>query len=297
MKTLNDLIIEPALESIKKRNEFFDFLFYDTGALSNEEKSKLSPMENREGSVILVSPEHSNRKIKGYLNARDFLKSDVSSVKALVVAGVGSSVVGTAALARNIANAYDIDVAGVVSGYGAADLITEAMGGWFFYGAADAFKHQLRKNIENIDSLLSLNPLWSPPKKTATQESITKLADLDSVLKILSSDTINLSLVVGHSKGNLILDYAIEAFNKENQHHKYFDSLHIVSLGAVTDFPHRFKNIHQFIGAIDWFGGMNSRFDVEHTKIDGAWHHLNTATPFSMNVENILRNKLPLNLV
>jgi hypothetical protein len=34
-------------------------------------------------------------------------------------------------------DAYDFDVASVISGYGASDLLTEAMGGWFFYGYTD----------------------------------------------------------------------------------------------------------------------------------------------------------------
>ena len=44
---------------------------------------------------------------------------------------------GTAALARSIADALDADVAGIVTGYGLSDMMSEALGGWFAVGAAD----------------------------------------------------------------------------------------------------------------------------------------------------------------
>lgn len=296
-------ILESVLLTAKQRNEFFDALFYDVGSLSDEEKEQLSPLSQSEGSIILVSPRSKNRGIKEYPSVQSFLSADVNAVKGLVVAGVGSSVLGTAALARNIANTYHIEVAGIVSGYGAADLVSEAVGGWFFYGAADALKHQLRNRFDGLDTLFNIHPfnihpLWEHIKKVVSLEAVTKPADLDAALNILLSDHLDLSLVVGHSKGNLILDAALEQFNKitSNQQHKYFNSLHIISLGAIIDFPPKFTNTHQFIGEMDWFGALNSRFNLEHTRVSDTGHHLNTATPFSMNVEHLLGKQLPLNL-
>lgn len=50
----------------------------------------------------------------------------------------------------------------------------------------------------------------------------------------------------------------------------YFEQLRIVTFGAVTDLPPKVTNVHQFLGSFDWFGAMNSRLDVRHTKVPDA---------------------------
>jgi hypothetical protein len=105
--------------------------------LSFVSQAGLSPFIDREGSIIVVSPSNSGRSIRHYKNALRFMMKEGDTVSAIAVAGVGSSVLGTAALARNVADKYGFDVAGVVSGYGFTDLITESIGGWFFYGMID----------------------------------------------------------------------------------------------------------------------------------------------------------------
>lgn len=294
----NNALTAPTLPTIKQRNEIFDFLFYDTGALSAEEKQNLSPLENHEGSVIVVSPEGANKEILEFASAAEFLETAPRSVKALVVAGVGSSVIGTASLARNVANTYNIAVAGIVSGYGAADLITEALGGWFFYGAADKYRLKMRETMDDFGAMFNMNPFFPTAKKSAvaTDEGASANTDVGALMEILASKTIDLSLIVGHSKGNLLMDYALEKFAKDfpEKKHKYFDDLHIVSLGAVTDFPPQFTNVYQFLGGIDWFGGLNSRLALNHTKVPSAWHHLNTKLPYHISIESLLKENVAL---
>jgi hypothetical protein len=137
MLSKNDLLGAPAKPLAKPRNLLLDSFFYDIKALSASELTEMSTSPDHEGAVIVVSPGKSNRKIRLYWNATEMLNRERNSIRGVAVAGVGSSIVGTAALARNVADAYDFDVAGVISGYGASDLLTEAMGGWFFYGYTD----------------------------------------------------------------------------------------------------------------------------------------------------------------
>ena len=66
----------------------------------------------------------------------DFADAGGSEIRTLVVAGVGSSALGAAAFARNVADACGTPVAAVVSGYGLADLLTEALGGTGLPGSA-----------------------------------------------------------------------------------------------------------------------------------------------------------------
>jgi len=296
MSTLDSRLISPIFPSVERRNELFDYMFYDTAALTIREKNSLSPLRNREGSVVVVTPGQSIKGIYEYETTDRFLESKHKSVKALVVAGVGSSVIGTAALARNVANAYDIEVAGVVSGYGASDLISEAIGGWFFYEATDALRHQLRQSIANWDMLVRANPFGLPFSSTFTSRSPASPAtrDIDAVTALLEASTANFSLVVGHSKGSLLLDYGLEsiAIKHRGKTHRYFEELNIVTFGAVTNFAPRFKKVHQYIGSIDWFGGLNSRLDIEHHMVTNAWHHLNTQLPFHLSAETILTDNI-----
>ena len=298
INSLNNALASPALPGIKQRNEIFDNLFYDTGSLTAEEKQNLSPLENHEGSIIVVSPKASGKAILEFDTVEDFLASSPRSVKALVVAGVGSSVIGTASLARNVANAYNIDVAGVVSGYGAADMLSEALGGWFFYGAADKYRLKMREAVDDFGSFMNFNPFFPTmqPAATPKEQSGTQKTDIGALMEILESDVVDLSLIVGHSKGNLLIDFALEKFAKEfAKKHKYFDDLHIVSLGAVTNFPPQFTNVYQFLGGIDWFGGLNSRLSLDHTTVPQAWHHLNTELPFHISIESLLKENVALN--
>ena len=117
---------------ISERNQLIDAAFYDVDALTDDEKSTLSPFRDREGSIVVVPPRESGRAVRQYQNALQFLIAEETAVSILAVAGVGSSVLGTAALARNVADHYEMDVAGVVSGYGTTDVAAEALGGWFF---------------------------------------------------------------------------------------------------------------------------------------------------------------------
>ncbi|MFC5462080.1 hypothetical protein [Massilia niabensis] len=52
-----------------------------------------------------------------------FAEAGGDRTRILAVAGVGSSALGTAAFARNVADAFGEPVAGLVSGYGMADLL------------------------------------------------------------------------------------------------------------------------------------------------------------------------------
>ena len=158
------LDITPLGLAFKARNAMFDSIFYDVGSLTFEECIHLSPMADRKGKVIVVSPTGSPKtpSIRHYQSVPEFIHSpDWNSVFAVAVTGVGSSVVGTAALARNVADACkdmvgdDGDVAGVVSGLGASDVVQEGMGGYFFYGMLNQYRFLFETGLENARAMIS----------------------------------------------------------------------------------------------------------------------------------------------
>ncbi len=101
---------------LKAHNQAIDAVFYDVSALTFQEWLSLNPMTDRKGKIIVVPPGDSpGRTIRHYESAEEFLQSaEWINVVAIAVAGVGSSVIGTAALARNVADACHGDVAGVM---------------------------------------------------------------------------------------------------------------------------------------------------------------------------------------
>lgn len=303
MKNWNDEELSVLSSHAKKRNGFADALFYDITKLTASERSLLTPLIEREGSIVVVSPTQTDpldQYIRHYDTADQFLESKDRLVKAIVLAGVGSSVLGAAALARNVANVYQIDVAGVVTGNGMADVMAEAAGGWFFYGAVDQARLEFQKFLEQYPQAKWLLKI----AQSATSGIWNKLPlfvppgdpDVVTLLKILKAQTENLRLLLGHSKGSLIINYVLERLVSEKAGHDHghacLEKLQVVTLGTVSDLPGTCRK-RQFIGDLDWFGGMNSRTGVMRTLVPNAWHHTNTKLLYHLAVEEVLK-EVPL---
>jgi hypothetical protein len=139
---------EAALEAFRRRNAVLDTLFYDVGKVTDEEARRISPWLAKEGAILIVPPTGEG-PLELCQTIEEFADKDGHSIRALAVAGVGSSALGSAAFARNVADAFHRPVAAVVSGYGLADVVTEAAGGWFWFGTLNRFRHEL----EPLDDL------------------------------------------------------------------------------------------------------------------------------------------------
>ena len=262
----------------KQRNAVLDNFFYDTTRLSLDERAKLTPLADREGSIIVVPPSNSDRKIRHYTRALRFMTKEGPAIRAIAVAGVGSSALGTAALARSIADALDADVAGIVTGYGLSDMMSEALGGWFAFGAADRIRHTMERAFARM-------------RPAALAESVTPGSDAAATLsEILLAAPPKLDTLVAHSKGSLVVAHALQRYvdDLEGDDSPLFKRLHIVTLGAVVGVPAEFKHVKQYLGAYDWFGGANSSLGVKHERVPGVSHHLNPGFPYHMRVAPLL---------
>ena len=262
----------------KQRNAVLDNFFYDTTRLTMEERAKLTPLADREGSIIVVPPSNSDREIRHYPRALRFMTKEGPGIRAIAVAGVGSSALGTAALARSIADALDADVAGIVTGYGLSDMMSEALGGWFAFGAADRIRHTMERAFARM-------------RPAALAESVTPGSDAAATLsEILLAAPPKLDTLVAHSKGSLVVAHALQRYvdDLEGDDSPLFKRLHIVTLGAVVGVPAEFKHVKQYLGAYDWFGGANSSLGVTHERVPGVSHHLNPGFPYHMRVAPLL---------
>ena len=121
-----------------------------------------------------------------------------ASIRAIAVAGVGSSALGTAALARELADALDTDVAGIVTGYGLSEAMSEALGGWFAFGAADRIRHSMERAFARM-------------RPAALADSVTAGSDAAATLsEILLAAPPKLDTLVAHSKGALVVAHALQ---------------------------------------------------------------------------------------
>jgi hypothetical protein len=299
MSSIANAALGAPLIPLRQRNAFLDNLFYDTSSLSADEIAKLSPATDREGAIVVVPPAASGHPMRHYKSALRFVNKEGAAIQAIAVAGVGSSVVGTAALARNVADALNCDVAGIISGYGIADLMSEALGGWFVFGVADRTKLYLENLVESARTTMAeLKSRQAGTEAAGFGLSWTSpgAEDVATLSNILLAGPPNLRFLVGHSKGSLLIDFALEQFvsDLEGDVSPLFDRLHVVTFGAVVSPPRQFRHVKQYLGKLDWFGGINSSLSVPHILVDGSWHHLNRKTPCHLDAVAVMRSLAPM---
>jgi hypothetical protein len=283
---------------LKQRNAALDNLFYDTPSLKPAEMRQLTPLIDIKGSIVVVPPGSSNQPIRHYERALRFMNKEGDNIRAIAIAGVGSSVIGTAALARNVADALACDVAGIVTGYGMSDVITEALGGWFVFGTLDRLRLDLEKFVGKATSPLSeLERPDSSHAMSATGILEPRLVgqpgfdDVTTLVDILTARPKNLELLVGHSKGSLLIDFVLDQFvdELEGDDSPLFEQLDVITMGAVVDISRKFRKVKQYLGAIDWFGGLNSELGLPHQLVPNAWHHLNRSIPRHMDAVSLMQ--------
>ncbi len=281
---------EAALESFRRRNAILDAIFYDIGKVSSDEARAISPWLAREGAILIVPPTGAGA-LRLCTGTDDFFVRGGGNVRILAVAGVGSSALGSAAFARNIADACGQPVAAVVSGYGLADLITEAAGGWFWFGALNRLRHA----FEEIDA-------WNrgtradirPGRSADIGFSLRRLSlDTRTICALLADPRARFSLLTGHSKGNLVISEALFQLQNDRIGSVVAADTWFVTISAAIALPNRFRNIIDVMGDLDWFGASNSTPGIGIEKrCKLAWHHTNSELSFHLPVTQVFTELL-----
>ena len=279
MSASTELVASLPFLAYKQRNLVLDNFFYDTASITLAERANFTPLVDREGSIVVVPPSNSDRKIRHYKRALRFMNKEGPTICAIAIAGVGSSPLGTAALARAVADALDTDVAGIITGYGLSDVMAEALGGWFAFSAADRIRYTMEKFFERMRATM--------PAGIVTAEGDASPSTLS---EILLADPPELEYLVTHGKGSLVASRALQQYveDLEGDNSKLFKRLRITTLGAVVDLPTQFKSVKQYLGTLDWFGTANSNLGVTHERVPGAGHHLNQGLLYHMSVTSLL---------
>ena len=149
-------LVEPAVRSCRLFNTALDFIFYDVPTLraglagkdaqmaAQDEKRPsrivdFDALSDPEGSMLLIDAQtppyvHTYKSVEAFLTSPYQETRDVDIV---TITGVGSSALGSAALAWDVSVALQKPVLALVPGYGVADVLLQSLGGWFAFGLHD----------------------------------------------------------------------------------------------------------------------------------------------------------------
>lgn len=210
-----------------------------------------------------------------------------------MVAGVGSSALGSAAFARNVADAAGAPVLAVVSGYGLADLMAEALGGYFLFGSLNRVRHafewldDLRRSGEPAEAVQAAQRSLSLDPVALARNS----EDVRTLVAVLSGRC-RFRWLVGHSKGNLVLSEALYAICETDPERfaELAGASDIITVSARIQMPRGPWRIVDVMGALDSFGALNSMPAIAtDLEVPLAWHHTNTELAFHLPVTATLR--------
>ena len=285
--TVPQAVTLPVSEAAKRRNTVLDSVFYDIGGLTSAERDKLVRETNIEGSILVVHPrgalgQDSVRKFDDYLELR---AAPGELLRHFSIAGVGSSDMGAAALARSLADHLGEPVGAIVAGYGVSDLLAEALGGWFFFGTLN---RALRRDQDRAAATTD-----GTAEETAAA-GFRLSPDTGSLVRLLRDEDRQIATILGHSKGCLSIALALEAIAEtaDEATVERAKAAQVITTGAVVAFPAGFDRVAQFLGQLDWFGAMNSRRGVDFTSVSDAWHHVNRAIPMHMDLGQVFQQAL-----
>ena len=289
MKHARRLIV-PTASPLQRRNTLADWTFYDVGALTKPEFNWLAAQRAKEGSILVVLPVGAADEvcIRKHADHEAMVCAPGDLVKHFAIAGVGSSDVGAAALARTLANHLNEPVGAIVAGYGMADILQEALGGWFFFGAAN----RAQAALDRFGKWLARPLRGELDEEERERASIIARSSNDTrtLLRLLHDEGREIKTILGHSKGCLSIAFAFNQLRdlQGADALKPFEDIKIITAGAVVELPEQLKRVHQYLGGIDWFGGLNSIPGTAHIRVPYSWHHLNTEIPLHMDLSEVL---------
>lgn len=293
--------VKPALEMCRTFNSTLDVAFYDVPTLAAELRARgeavgdggdkgvaatdLSALANPEGALLAVDAARAPfiqrfDDLQAYLGWHEGAAVKPSTV---TITGVGSSALGSAAMAWDVSKALAQPVLAIVPGYGVADAWLQALGGWFGFGLHDALQTKARLQ----DALAIMTPGLAavgrnlvgslPDTRRINGAPVFRTGGGSSdVLHALMGE-IEIACVVGHSKGALAIGNALRSLPPAET-----QDLRIVTLGCPIPDEIAGATYHQYLGLFDALGAANS-----WGAMPGHWtatdHSTNTSLPLSMD--------------
>ena len=301
------VLVEPMIRMLRLGNAAVDTLFYDVTKVSQALRShgvivdldpdedaegpapfrasvELDALSNPEGSILVVDPA-AKPEITRYKDVGAFLAGpDAGQIKTISVTGVGSSALGSAAFAWNISTALGEKVVAIVPGYGVADVVQQALGGWFGFGMHNWWIKQLTQNVlaETQPHVASIGRglLATVPGHRQASTGVPvfrKGSGSSDVLHEILGKLPNVIRVIGHSKGALVIENAIASLDGAA------DRLRVITLGCPVGEDTAAQSYDQILGWFDPLGMLNAWGHRPERRVF-AHHSTNTLIPLSMRV-------------
>lgn len=281
----------PLMRGLGGGNVLLDALFYDIKVIRHEEALSLAPpaLGGAAGTgALLIVPPSGGEALRVCESLDDYFAHGGGEISCLTVAGVGSSALGTAAFARNVADALGRPVAAVVSGYGLADLASEAAGGFlWFYGLNSL--HDLHNEIDR--GLEWVRALENGSLMTGEMKPLGR--DTEAALALLADDRMKIDTIVAHSKGNLVVADALYALQRQDRARSdaLGEKVHVVSISSRHTMPRSCRQVTEIVGRWDRIGDFAMRREAPpDVVVADAWHHTNTDLFGHLPVTKVMRD-------
>jgi hypothetical protein len=281
---------EASFDALRRGNAALDVLFYDVGVVGEDEADALATAGAGEGTILIVPPSGAGR-LSICRTIAEYFDQDGGEISTLTVAGVGSSALGTAAFARNVADAVGKPVAAVVSGHGLGDLVGEATADFPWFAGLGTLHDLWSRFDRSFDWLRSAA---SDPLAGGTDPMVAE-RDADVVLALLRDDRAHFELIVAHSKGNMVVGDALHALQREDRvrSDRIGESVHIVSISSRRSMPRSCRQVTEIVGRWDLIGDFATRRDAPaDVVVPDAWHHTNTDLLGHLPVTRVLKEVL-----
>jgi hypothetical protein len=292
--------VKPALEACRTFNSTLDVAFYDVPTMTRELRERgaapidLEALANPEGSLLVVSAAQAPF-VQRFENLPAFITWHAgaeNAPKTASITGVGSSALGSAAMAWDISKALNAPVLAIVPGYGVADALMQGLGGWLGFGLYDA----LRTKSHLQDALAFMTPELAkvgrnlvaslPDAKRINGAPVFRTGSGSSdVLHALMGE-IEIKCLVGHSKGALSIANALRSLPAAKTL-----GLRVVTLGCPIAEEITGAAYHQYLGAFDALGQANAWGHLPDTWTPTD-HSTNTSLPLSMDAEALVVGRI-----
>jgi hypothetical protein len=271
----------------------------------------LSALLNPEGAILVVDA-HRAPFVHKYDDVQAFVANPafpadsgtpggaatLEPISVVTVTGVGSSALGSVAMAWNVSETLRQPVAAIVPGYGLADIVSQGLGGFYGFGVYEFMRRlsqelvsDLAPQLAKVGRHLSSSAYQAaaaagrPMYRTGSPES--------DILHEILMQCRAITRVYGHSKGSLCIQNAIRDLPAER-----YKDLHVTTFGAVIqeDTP---ADYNQILGSLDSLGQLNSWGNWPEQWIN-TWHSTNTMLPLTMHlvelVKQDVRDEDPVNV-
>jgi hypothetical protein len=252
----------------------------------------LGALSNPEGCILVVDSAKAPfvtrfDRVDDFI---DWLKKSGSDVEAVTVTGVGSSALGSAAFAWNASMALGQRVAAIVPGYGVADVIYQGLGGYYGFGLEgwlEGMIHQMVAIASPLAARVGKGLVDTLPESRPGAEPYRTGNPASDVLHALLNEAPQISVLLGHSKGALVIQNALRSLDPGVAPRL------VTTFGCPIAEAAPSTRYIQFLGSFDSLGWANSWGHLPEVRVP-TQHSTNTTIPYNMPVAILTRFALML---